>query len=156
MARAELARERPGHTLQPTALVHEAYLRLARERKIAWKNRAHFFGACARVMRRVLVDHARRRQARKRANFASVSFRDLAEPPFTVGAGAVDLLALDRALERLEGLSPRQCQVVEMRFFAGLSIEETAENLGIASRTAKLDWTKAKAWLYHELTGSVR
>jgi RNA polymerase sigma-70 factor (ECF subfamily) len=150
MARAHLARERSGHTLQPTALVHEVYLRLARERKLEWENRAHFFGACARLMRRILVDHARRRQARKRSAtpWTLSSFDDSSDS----GAEAVDLIALDRALVSLETLAPRQCRVVEMRFFAGLSIEETADSLGVASRTVKLDWTKARAWLYRELT----
>jgi RNA polymerase sigma factor (TIGR02999 family) len=150
MARAHLARERSGHTLQPTALVHEVYLRLARERKIDWENRAHFFGACARMMRRILVDHARRRMALKRAATSAPMPSDSSVPSDSPTA-AVDLLALDRALERLEILSPRQCRVVEMRFFAGLSVEETADSLGIAGRTVKLDWTKARAWLYNEL-----
>jgi len=152
MAGAQLARERPGHTLQPTALVHEVYLRLARERKIEWANRAHFFGACARMMRRILVDHARRRQARKRSGSMTLSGRDRGEAPVRGENGTVDLIALDRALECLESLNPRQCQVVEMRFFAGLSVEETAQSLGLASRTVKLDWTKARAWLHRELT----
>jgi RNA polymerase sigma factor (TIGR02999 family) len=152
MAGAQLARERPGHTLQPTALVHEVYLRLARERKIEWTNRAHFFGACARTMRRILVDHARRRQAQKRAGSMTLSRRDRVEATVRGENGAVDLIALDRALNCLESLNPRQCQVVEMRFFAGLSIEETAQSLGLASRTVKLDWTKARAWLHQELT----
>jgi RNA polymerase sigma factor (TIGR02999 family) len=152
LARAQLAKERLGHTLQPTALVHEVYIRLVRERKIGWRNRAHFFGACARMMRRILVDHARRRQARKRAGGSTVTLQGFAEVPAASGNGTLDLLALDQALESLERLSPRQCQVVEMRFFAGLSIEETAETLGVATRTVKLDWTKARAWLHHELT----
>ncbi len=151
MAREQLGRERPGHTLQPTALVHELYLRLTRERKIAWENRAHFFGACARIMRRILVDHARRRRARKRAGGATVAIGDFAVSPVG-GDGSVDLVALDRALAALEQLSPRQCRVVELRFFAGLSIEETSDALGIATRTVKLDWTKARAWLHRELT----
>jgi RNA polymerase sigma-70 factor (ECF subfamily) len=156
MAGAQLARERPGHTLQPTALVHEVYLRLARERKIEWANRAHFFGACARMMRRILVDHARRRQARKRAGSMTLLGHDRVEAPVRGENGTVDLIALDRALECLESLNPRQCQVVEMRFFAGLSIEETAQSLGLASRTVKLDWTKARAWLHQELTRGKR
>lgn len=155
MAGAQLAHERSGHTLQPTALVHEVYLRLAREKKISWKNRAHFFGACAGMMRRILVDHARRRQARKRSGISTVALGEFTEGLRGV-SDAVDLIALDRALECLESLSPRQCRVVEMRFFAGLSIEETAESLGVASRTVKLDWTKARAWLHHELTRGQR
>jgi RNA polymerase sigma factor (TIGR02999 family) len=156
MARAHLARERPGHTLQPTALVHEVYLRLARERKVGWENRTHFFGACGRMMRRILVDHARRRQATKRGGCPTVSLRSVDDGPALDDASTVDLLALDRALHCLEELNPRQCRVVEMRFFAGLSIEETAESLGVAVRTVKLDWTKARAWLHHELNRGAR
>jgi RNA polymerase sigma factor (TIGR02999 family) len=151
IARAQLARESPGHTLQPTALVHETYLRLARERKVAFKDRAHFFGACARMMRRILVDHARRRHARKRT--PDTAYRLGAVPAATGPAmDAEQLLALDRALEALEALSARQSRIVELRFFGGLSVEETANVLGIAGRTVKLDWMKAKAWLHRELT----
>jgi RNA polymerase sigma factor (TIGR02999 family) len=103
-------------------------------------------------MRRILVDHARRRQAQKRAGSMTLSRRDRVEATVRGENGAVDLIALDRALNCLESLNPRQCQVVEMRFFAGLSIEETAQSLGLASRTVKLDWTKARAWLHQELT----
>lgn len=156
MAGVQLSHERPGHTLQPTALVHEVYLRLARQKNIVWKNRAHFFGACAQMMRRILVEHARRRQAKKRSGIATVALGDIARDPIRGTTDPVDLIALDRALECLERLSPRQCRVVEMRFFAGLSIEETAESLGVASRTVKLDWTKARAWLHHELTREQR
>jgi len=151
MAKAQLARERPGHTLVPTALVHEVYLRLSREKKISWRDRAHFFRACACMMRRILVDHARRRLAQKRSGATTVALSSLADKSADATNGVVDLIALDRALESLETLSPRQCRVVEMRFFAGLSIEETAASLGVASRTVKLDWTKARAWLHHEL-----
>jgi RNA polymerase sigma factor (TIGR02999 family) len=155
MAKLQLANERAAHTLQPTALVHEVYIRLSRDRKVDWRNRAHFFGACARMMRRILVDHARRRRAGKRAGL-TVGLSEAGEQPAPGGGDVVDVLALDRALETLEHLSARQCKVVEMRFFAGLSIEETAEGLGIAPRTVKLDWTKARAWLHHELTRGVR
>jgi len=151
MAKAQLARERPGHTLVPTALVHEVYLRLAREKKISWRDRAHFFRACACMMRRILVDHARRRLAQKRSGATTVALSSFADKSADATNEVVDLIALDRALESLETLSPRQCRVVEMRFFAGLSIEETAASLGVASRTVKLDWTKARAWLHHEL-----
>jgi RNA polymerase sigma-70 factor (ECF subfamily) len=151
MAKAQLARERPGHTLVPTALVHELYLRLAREKTISWRDRAHFFGACACMMRRILVDHARRRLAQKRSGVTTIVLSNFSERSADAPVSQVDLIALDRALENLESLSPRQCRVVEMRFFAGLSIEETAESLGVASRTVKLDWTKARAWLHHEL-----
>ena len=152
MAKAQLARERPGHTLVPTALVHEVYLRLAREKKISWRDRAHFFRACACMMRRILVDHARRRLAQKRSGATTVALSSFADKSADATNEVVDLIALDRALESLETLSPRQCRVVEMRFFAGLSIEETAASLGVASRTVKLDWTKARAWLHHEMS----
>jgi len=155
MARAQLAGERRGHTLEPTALVHEVYLRLSRERRVAWRSRAHFFGSCARMMRRILVDHARRRRADKRSGATTLRVPELSERLAASVADTVDLIALDRALQCLEALSPRQCRIVEMKFFAGLSIEETAEVLGIASRTVKLDWTKARAWLHHELTRRV-
>jgi len=151
MAKAQLARERPGHTLVPTALVHEVYLRLSREKKISWRDRAHFFRACACMMRRILVDHARRRLAQKRSGATTVALSSFADKSADATNEVIDLIALDRALESLETLSPRQCRVVEMRFFAGLSIEETAASLGVASRTVKLDWTKARAWLHHEL-----
>jgi RNA polymerase sigma factor (TIGR02999 family) len=107
-------------------------------------------------MRRILVDHARRRQASKRGGSATVSLRSVGDGPALDDASPVDLLALDRAMHGLEELNPRQCRVVEMRFFAGLSIEETAESLGVAVRTVKLDWTKARAWLHHELNRGAR
>lgn len=151
IAGAQLAREDPGHTLQPTALVHETYLRLARERNVAFRDRSHFFGACARIMRRILVDHARRRHAQKRTRDTTYRLGG----PALGSDGAMDaeeLLALDRALEALETLNARQSKIVELRFFGGLSVDETAEALGIAGRTVKLDWMKAKAWLHRELT----
>jgi RNA polymerase sigma factor (TIGR02999 family) len=152
MARYRLARERPGHTLQPTALVHEVYLRIAGNIEIGWKNRAHFFGACANTMRRILVDHARKRQAQKRGGGATtVALDGLGEG---IGARAdhtVDLIALDEALNRLEAMDPRQSEIIELRFFAGLKIDEAAEVLGISPRTVKHEWTKARAWLFHQL-----
>jgi RNA polymerase sigma factor (TIGR02999 family) len=157
MARRHLARERRGHTLQPTALVHEVYLRLAADARLGWKDRAHFFGACAEVMRRILIDHARRRKAGKRGGGATTV---LLEDARVVGpadaAPEIDLLALDEALERLEALDPRQSRIIELRFFAGLSNDEAAEVVGLATRTVKLEWTKARAWLYRELQGDAR
>ncbi len=139
-----LNRERADHTLQPTALVHEAYMQMVDESRVDWHSRAHFFGAAARLMRRILVDHARARQAAKRGRGLKVSLSEgLAQsaPP------NLDLIALDDALNELATLDPQQGQVVEMRFFGGLSIEETADVLGISPATVKRDWTTAKAWL---------
>jgi RNA polymerase sigma factor (TIGR02999 family) len=144
-----LRRERPGHTLQPTALVHEAYIKLADRAGADVRNRAHFFGVAARAMRQVLVDHARRRNAAKRGGGAVA---------VEVNSGLTDralpfdeLLALDDALERLGQVSHRLRQVVEYRFFGGLSEEEVAEVLGVTVRTAQRDWAKARAWLYAEV-----
>ncbi len=142
--------EQPGHSLQATALVHEAYLRLAGQQDISWQNRAHFFGVAANIMRRILVDHARAKQARKRGgSIQKVSFDEAVlvqpEPPR-------DFLALDEALERLAQRDARQSRVVELRFFGGLSEEEAAEVLGISVRTVKRDWAVARAWLYKEIS----
>jgi RNA polymerase sigma-70 factor, ECF subfamily len=144
-----MARERPGHTLQTTALVHEAYLRLAQQRHAGWNSRAHFYGAAAGIMRRILVDHARARRTVKRGGDAPrVPLEDatswLDEQPD-------DLLRLDAALTRLGERSPRQVRVVELRFFAGLDVEETAEALAVSSKTVKRDWSVARAWLHREL-----
>lgn len=148
MAGARMRLERPDHTLQPTALVHEAYLRLVRGTQ-RWEGRAHFFGAAAEAMRRILVDHARRKKARKRGGEAErVTFTDLgvaAEQP------DMDLLALDEALTALCKLDPRLGRVVQLRFFAGLNIEETAAVLGTSAATVKRDWTYARAWLYDHM-----
>jgi RNA polymerase sigma factor (TIGR02999 family) len=144
-----LRRERPDHTLQPTALVHEAYLRLVDQRGITWQNRAHFFGVAAQLMRRILVDHARRHRAAKRGGAA---------PKITlerVAAGseerAEDVLALDEALSRLARLDPRQERIVELRYFSGLTVEDTAEALGISPATVKREWSMARAWLSREI-----
>jgi RNA polymerase sigma-70 factor (ECF subfamily) len=151
LARAYMVRERREHTLQPTALVNEAFLRLADAQRIRWQDRAHFLGIAARLMRRVLVDHARVRGAGKRGGGAQkVSLDDalaLAPEP------AVDVLALDRALEGLAAVDARKAQVIELRFFGGLSVEETAEVLHVSTDTVKRDWRMAKAWLLHELKG---
>jgi RNA polymerase sigma factor (TIGR02999 family) len=144
MARARMRGERAEHTLQPTALVNEAFLRLARG-QASYQNRAHFFGAAAEAMRRILVDHARERAARKRGGDAMrVTLHDLGvesdEPE-------IDLLALDTALDALAATDPRATDVVRLRYFAGMSVEDTAEVLGIAPATVKRDWTYARAWL---------
>ena len=149
IARRQMGHERAGHTLQPTALVNEAYLKLVDIRQIQWQDRAHFFAMSSRLMRRVLVDAARARGYQKRgAGAQQVSLHE--EMARTEAQGA-DVLALDAALEKLTALDQRKSQVVEMRFFGGLSIEETAEALHVSERTVKRDWTMAKLWLLREL-----
>lgn len=149
MARRLLAGERPDRGLQPTELVHESYLRLLDWRSVRWKNRAHFFGTTARMMRRVLVDAARARRASKRDyGNAMVSLED-SEP--RVPEPQLDIVALEDALDALASVCPRPSQVVELRFFGGFSVEETAEALGVSTRTVINDWNTAKAWLYREL-----
>jgi len=149
LARSELRRERGDHTLNATALVNEAYLRLAQLDRIDWKGRAHFFGAAAQSMRRILIDYARRRGAEKRGDGAEHV------PIDSVVVAArerpADLLALDQALARLEALDARQARGVECRFFAGMEVKETAEVLGVSPATVKRDWVMAKAWLNREL-----
>jgi len=150
IAAAQLHRERPEHTLSPTALVHELYLRLVDQRRATWKNRAHFFGVAAQLMRRVLVDHARRRHAAKRGGSRVLVTLDAAlDTPDD--SRAADLLALDEALARLAARDADQERIVELRFFAGLSVEETAHVLGRSARTVKREWQLAKAWLFREL-----
>jgi len=142
-------RERPNHTLQATALVHEAYLRLVDQSRVGWENRAHFFGSAAQLMRQILVDHARSHNAAKRGGGEiKVS---LAEDMALAGPRELDLIALDAALDELAALDEQQSRIVEMRFFGGLSIEETAQVLGVAPSTVKRDWNTAKAWLYHRM-----
>lgn len=143
--------ERRGHTLQTTALVNEAYLRLAGIDGLRWRDRAHFFAVAATLMRRVLVDYARRRGRGKRG--AGVAVISLDENAIAAGP-AVDVVALDDALQRLSAVDPQQGRVVELRFFAGLSVEETAEVLGISPATVKREWATAKLWLYDELAGT--
>lgn len=145
-----LRKERAGHTLQPTALVHEAYLRLIDQREVAWQNRAHFFGICAQLMRRILVDHARERLAEKRGGAGAVRLT-LDERVAIVEEREVDLLALDEALTRLAAMDKRQARVVELRFFSGLNVEETAKVMEVSPATVKLDWSMAKAWLRREM-----
>ncbi len=154
MAARQLARERPGLTLDPTGLVHELYLRLIDQRRASWANRAHFFAIAARLMRRILVDHARARGARKRGGSAVLISLDAAGGEAEPDDAAADVLAIDRALERLATLDPEQVRIVELRFFAGLTVEETAEALGRSPRTIKREWRLARAWLHQELHGS--
>lgn len=149
LARRYLSQERPGHTLQSTALVHEAYLKLAGQHRVEWQNRAHFFGIAAQLIRRILVDYARTRHAEKRgAHFPKLSLDEAIAVP---GGRELDLVALDDALELLARVDPRQGRVVELRFFAGLSVEEIAEVLQTSPATVKRDWTAAKAWLFREI-----
>lgn len=153
LAESFMRRERPEHTLQPTALVHEAFLRLIDQRRVEWQNRAHFFGIAAQAMRRILVDYARRHQAAKRGSAQKVSLDEVAGVPERV---EVDLVALDDALERLSTIDPRQSRMVELRFFGGLTIEETAEVLNISPATLKREWSFARAWLYRAVIGEGR
>jgi RNA polymerase sigma factor (TIGR02999 family) len=141
--------EAPEHTLQATVLVNEAYLRLVDQRRVDWKNRAHFFGAAANIIRRVLVDHARARDRQKRGgNAVKVTLYD--EIVSEQGV-QLDIVALDHALSELAKLDPQQERIIETRFFAGLSIEDTAEALSISPATVKRDWATARAWLYREM-----
>jgi len=145
--------ESGGHTLQPTALLHEAYLRLAKQEKIDWTNRAQFFAMAARMMRRVLVDHARATSAGKRGDGEKPLSLDAALEVFD--GAAVDTLALHKSLKELEARDPRQGQIVELRFFAGLTIAETAEALTISPATVKREWNFAKVWLEREMSGQI-
>lgn len=149
LARIYMSRERKDHTLQPTAVVNEVFIRLVDTNSIRWNDRAHFFGICARLMRRVLVDHARSRGYQKRGGGARRVTLDehvLAAPPMDV-----DLLALDAALEQLAAVDERKCRVIEMRFFGGLSVEETATALNVSTDTVKRDWRIAKLWLLNAI-----
>ena len=141
--------ERANHTLQTTALVHETFLQLMEQRDVDWQSRAHFYGVAATLMRRVLLRHLERKGAAKRGgDWQRVTFEDV---PGLTSRQVEDLIALDSALESLEVFAPRQCQIVEMRFFAGLTVEETAEALGISNVTVKREWRLAKAWLEREI-----
>ncbi|KAA6459135.1 sigma-70 family RNA polymerase sigma factor [Acidobacteria bacterium AB60] len=149
LAHAYLRRERPGHTLQGTALVHEVFVRLAGSTPPQWEDRAHFFAIAAHLMRQILVEYARSRKAEKRGGAAiRIAFDQMVESP---SKPDVDLVALDDALEDLAQIDPQQTRVVELRFFSGLTIEDTAQVLGISESTVKRDWNTAKAWLYREL-----
>ena len=149
LARRYLQRERPGHTLQSTALVHEAYLRMIDQHDVSWQGRAHFFGIAAQMMRRILVDHARGRDAAKRG--AGACKLTLDEDILAPAERDINLVALDQALDTLSKLDSQQGRIVELRFFAGLSIEETAEVLKISPATVKRDWAMAKAFLSRQL-----
>src|SRR5688500_9185553 len=151
LAAAYLRRERPGQTLQPTALVHEAYLRLLKDKPGRWQNRAHFCAIAAHSMRQILIERARARNAQKRGG---VRHRVTLDAGLLAGAGrSIDLIALDEALERLAALDPDQARLVELRCFAGLIVEETAEAMQISPATVKRHWTIASAWLARELEG---
>jgi RNA polymerase sigma factor (TIGR02999 family) len=150
LARRYMRGERPGHSLQTSALVNEAYMRLVDYKGMQWQNRSHFFAVSAQLMRRILVEHARRHNLKRGGGVQHVSLEETA----IVGVDrAADLIALDDAMVTLARLDPRKVQVVEMRFFGGLSVEETAEVLNVSSVTVMRDWSAAKAWLYRELTG---
>lgn len=150
MAHREMKRERSEHTLQATALVHEAWLRLVELDRITWQGRAHFFGAAAQVMRRVLIGYARQKKAEKRGGGAEhVPIDDVI---VAARERPADLVALDEALQRLEKMNPRQARVVECRFFAGMEVDETAAVLDISPATVKRDWVAARAWLNRELS----
>jgi RNA polymerase sigma factor (TIGR02999 family) len=149
LAASYLRRERPGQTLQATALVHDAYIRLMQDSKLSWQNRSHFFGIAARSMRQILVERARARRAVKRGGSRIRVTLDAGL--LAAGAPAIDLEAIDEALTRLEALDPELARVVEVRFFGGLSIEEAAEALDVSPATVKRRWTVAKAWLAREL-----
>jgi RNA polymerase sigma-70 factor (ECF subfamily) len=150
LARSHMRRERPGHSLQTTALVNEAYMRLVDYKRMEWQNRAHFFAASAQVMRRILVEHARRHNLKRGGGVPHVS---LDEAAVVGGNRSADLVALDDAMNDLARVDSRKVQVVEMRFFGGLSVEETAEVLKVSPVTVMRDWNTAKSWLYRELTG---
>lgn len=154
IARRQMKRESPGATLQTTALIHEAYLKLVDQRHAHWRDRAHFFDVASQLMRRIAVDHARARLAKKRGGgLVCVS---LDETAAVDGRRDDELIVIDEALTRLEKVDPQQCRVVELRFFGGLTIEETASAMSISPATVKREWTAAKAWLYHEVSRTLR
>jgi RNA polymerase sigma factor (TIGR02999 family) len=151
IARMRLSAERDGHTLQPTALVHEAWLRLMQQHGASWQNRAQFFAIAAQAMRRILVDHARRRHSGKRNAGEPPIALDSVEDIIASPVPDQEMLALDAALERLSALDPRQARIVELRFFGGLSIEEAATLLDLSPTTVKREWATARAWLFREI-----
>ena len=154
VAARQLRKERADHTLQPTALVHEVFIRLVDQRRVDWQNRAHFFGVAANVMRRILVDHARRHGARKRGEgLRTVSIDDARNVP---ASQEMPVLALDHALDRLEAVDAELARIIELRAFGGLTVEEAAHVLGVSPSTAKRSWRTAKAWLNRELGSEVR
>ena len=150
VARSHFRREHPGHTLQATALVHEVYLRLVAIDRMTLNDRTHFFAVAARLMRQILVDHARRKRADKRGRGVTMLSLDEVSP--VSSTPIVNVLALDQALEALSTRDARQCRVVELRFFAGLSIDETAQAIGVSAATVEREWTMAKAWLHRRLS----
>ena len=152
LAERELRRERVDHTLSPTALVHEAYLKLVQLDRISWEGRAHFFGACAQMMRRILISYARMKKADKRGGAAAEAV-PIDDVILAASERPGELVALDEALARLAQLNPRQARIVECRFFAGMDVEQTAEVVGASAATVKRDWTAARAWLNRELAG---
>jgi len=153
LARRHMRREREGHTLQTTALVHEAFLKLVDQRNVDWQSRGHFFGLASQLMRRILVDHARRVGRAKRGGGMPVMSLDAAGEIADSGSNTADVFLLDSALRKLEAFDATQGRIVELRFFGGLTIEETADLLGVSPMTIKRDWAVAKAWLYRELAG---
>ena len=152
MASRYLSRERSDQTLQSTALVHEAFLKLVDQRRVDWQSRSHFFGLAARLMRRILVDHARHTRRIKRGGEWQKIQLDDAPELGSSGADPADLITLDRAMQELEELDPRQCRIVELRFFAGLNVEETADAMKLSPATIKREWTIARAWLYQRMS----
>jgi RNA polymerase sigma factor (TIGR02999 family) len=152
LAREALSRERPGHTLSATALVHEVYLRLVDQRRVRWENRAHFFGAASHIMRRVLVDHARAKTAAKRGG--GVPPLALDDASASIDGVSDEMIALDDALTKLAAVDRRKVRVVEMKFFGGMTNQETASALGISDATVERDWRMARAWLINTLAGS--
>ena len=151
LAAGYIRHEKPGQTLQPTALVHEAYMRLMKDRPDRWQNKAHFCAIAAHSMRQILIERARARNAQKR--WGEKARITLEEELVQGGERSVDLLALDQAIERLAAFDPEQARIVELRFFGGLTVEETAESLDISPATVKRHWTVARAWLARELEG---
>jgi RNA polymerase sigma-70 factor (ECF subfamily) len=155
MAARYLNRERPENTLQRTALVHEAFLRLVDQRRVDWQNRSHFFGLAAQLMRRILVDHARHGgRAKRGSGIPNAPLEAASHVGQVADVDLVDQIALDRALSKLEALDGPAARLVELRFYGGLTVEETAEMLGTSVSTVKRDWTAARAWLYREMSGS--
>jgi RNA polymerase sigma factor (TIGR02999 family) len=159
LAARHLRHERDGHTLAPSGLVHEAYMRLSTDGAMHFQSRAQFFGLASRLMRHVLIDHARARLASKRGSAQALSFDDLSDSALAAldhaaqgSSPTLDLLALDQALQRLERLDPQQCRVVELRFFGGMSVDETAAALDISAASVKREWVSARAWLLRQLT----
>jgi RNA polymerase sigma factor (TIGR02999 family) len=152
LAASYLRREHAGHTLQATALVHEAYLRLVRQTQAHWKGSAHFYAVAAQAMRRILIHHAERKRAAKRGgDWERVALSRAETPDGVEGPADVDLLAIDEALDKLQKLDERQCRIVELRFFGGLGVEDTATVMGISPRLVEMEWSMARAWLYQQL-----